>query len=115
MSYLAQSQLETDVDFQRRVRACVIEQAETFKDDGRRDIAATARACLRDEAGLAAVFIRLAAGAPGMGDRVDNSDGTIDQGKVTDADILTLVQNDFPVVAELYYSDDGSRLERMQP
>jgi len=33
---------------------------------------------------------------------VDNGDGTIDQAKCTDADLLSLTQAHWPTVAELY-------------
>jgi hypothetical protein len=42
MSYQTMSQLLTSVEFQGRLRACMMEQAMTFKDDGRADIAALA-------------------------------------------------------------------------
>ena len=108
MSYLAQSQLETDADFQRRVNSVNVQQSETYKDDGRADIAATARAILRNDAGPGGALLRLAAGGPGIADKVDNGDGTIDQSKVTDADLLSLTQANFPVVAGLYFNADGT-------
>ena len=103
MSYLAQSLLEQDPAFQHRVRAVNTEQAQAFQNDGRPDIAACARAVLRDDPGPGAALLRLAAGSPGIGDRVDNGDGTIDQAKVTDADLLAITQANFPTVADLFY------------
>ena len=103
MSYHAQSLLEMDPTFQLRVRAVNTEQAESFKDDGRADIAACARAVLRDDPGPGAALLRLAAGGPGIADRVDNGDGTINQAKVTDADLLSLTQSNFPVAADLFF------------
>jgi hypothetical protein len=107
MSYLAQTLLEMDPAFQRRVRAVNTQQSEAFKDDGRPDIAACARAVLRDEAGPSAALLRLAAGGPGIADRVDNDDGTIDQSVITDADLLSLTQANFPTVANLYFTDES--------
>jgi hypothetical protein len=108
MSYLAQSLLEQDPAFQHRVRAVNTEQAQVFQSDGRADIAATATAVLRDEPGPSAVLLRLAAASPGIGNRVDNGDGTVDQSKVTDADLLAITQANFPTVADLFYDDDGT-------
>ena len=108
MSYLAVAQLITDQQFTGRNRAAALEQSETFKDDGRPDIAATARDCLRDSAGPLGAFTRMAAAGPGVGDKVDLGDGTIDQAQVTDADLLSLTQANFPVVASLFYTADGT-------
>ncbi len=107
-TYLAQTLLETDPTFTRRVRAVNTQQSETFKDDGRADIAATARAVLRDEPGPSAALLRLAAGGPGIAEKVDNGDGTITESNVTDADLLSLTQANFPTVADLFYNDDGT-------
>jgi hypothetical protein len=110
MSYLGQSQLESDGDFQRRVYAVDTQQAETFKDDGRADIAACARAVLRGDPGIGATFTRMAAGGPGIADKVETGDG-IDQSLVTDEDLLALTQANFPTVASLYFAADGSPIE----
>ena len=108
MSYLAQSQLEQDPAFQHRVRAVNTEQAQAFQNDGRPDIAACASAVLRDDSGPGSVLLRLAAGGPGIAAMVDNGDGTIDQSRVTDDDLLSLTQTNFPTVADLYFDDDGT-------
>lgn len=108
MSYLAIDQLINDPIFGGRNRAAALQQSETFKDDGRPDIAATARDVLRDAGGMTATFTRLAAAGPGIGDKADNGDGTIDQAKITDADLLSLTQANFPVVANLFYNTDGT-------
>jgi hypothetical protein len=50
----------------------------------------------------------MAAGEAGVADKVDNGDGTIDQSKVTDADLLSMTQAHWPTVAALYYNSDGS-------
>ena len=108
MSYLAQSQLEQDPHFQLRVRAVNTEQSQVFQDDGRPDIAACARAVLRDEPGPSSAFLRLAAAGPGIADRVDLGDGTIDQSRVSDADLLALTQSNYPHVAGLFFATDGT-------
>lgn len=110
MSYHAQSQLESDPTFQGRVRAVNVQQANTYKDDGRGDVAATADAVLRDDPGPGAALLRLAAAGPGIADRVDTGDGTIDQALVTDEDLLALTQANWPTVAALYYAEDGTPL-----
>ena len=108
MSYLAVDQLSNDTAFAGRNRACCMEQAETFKDDTRADIVAVADAILRDEGGLYLTFTRMAAAGPGIGDKADNGDGTIDQSKIGDDDILALTQANWPVVAGLYFATDGT-------
>jgi hypothetical protein len=102
MSYQAQALLETDADFQARSRGVVTQQATTFKDDQRPEFVAVAEAVLRGDAEILACFVRLAAAGPGIADKVDNGDGTIDQSKVTDPDLLSLTQANWPTVAELY-------------
>jgi hypothetical protein len=110
MSYLSQSLLVVDADWQRRVDAVGVQQAETYKDDTRPDIVATAHAVLRNEPGPCQAFWRLDAAGPGIADKVDNGDGTIDQNQVTDADLLSLTQAMWPVVAALYFAADGTPL-----
>jgi hypothetical protein len=108
MSYQAQSQLEINPDFQGRVNSVNTQQAYIYKDDARPDWVATANALLRAEAGPGSAFLRLDAAGPGIADKVDNGDGTIDQSKVTDDDLLSLTQANFPVVASLYFDSEGS-------
>jgi hypothetical protein len=108
MSYLAQSQLEQDPTFQLRVRAVNTQQSEVFINDTRPDIAACARSVLRDEQGPSSGLLKFAAGGPGIADKVDNGDGTIDQSLVLDADLLSLTQANFPTVAALYFDSEGT-------
>jgi len=105
---MASALLENDSEFQMRNRACVIEQSETFKDDGRADMAACARACLKLEPELFASFLSQAANGPGMGAKVDLGNGKIDQSKVTDEDLLSLTQANFPSVASLFFDSTGA-------
>lgn len=107
MSYLAQSQLETDPDFQRRVYSVNVQQASVYKDDARPAFVATANAILTDEPGPAAALLRLAAAAPEVAERVDNGDGTIDQSKVTDDDLLAITQGNWETVSNLYFDQEG--------
>jgi hypothetical protein len=108
MSYQSIAQLTGDPDFNGRSQSAAAEQANTFKDDPRADCAALSRAVLRGETDKMAAFTRAAAAGPGIGDKVDTGDGTIDQTLVTDSDLLSLTQTNFPVVASLYYRFDGT-------
>jgi hypothetical protein len=108
MSYQAQDQLTNDVTFSGRVRSCCVQQAETFKDDARPAWVAVANACLQGDGLITNAFIRIEAGGPGIADKADNGDGTIDQAKITDADLLSLTQANWPVVAGLYFNEDGT-------
>ena len=111
MSYQSQALLAEDHAFQVRVNACTLEQAQTFKDDQRPDWSALAEGVMRDDGGYVSVFVRLEAGGPGIADKVDNGDGTIDQSQVTDADLLSLTQGNWPVVAGLFFNEDGSGID----
>lgn len=108
MSYLSQAQLSEDPDFQGRSTAAVTEQANVFKDDQRPDFVALASAILKGSYEHIQAFVRLNAAGAGIGDKVDMGDGTIDQAQVTDQDLLSLTQGNFPVIAELYYTVDGA-------
>jgi hypothetical protein len=110
MSYLVQSQLETDVAFGSRVRAALTEQALIFKDSQLAELSALSFALLRDEAGPAGAFLRMVAAAPGFAEAVDARNGTIESDQIPDADLLAAVQADFPVVAALYFDDEGTPL-----
>jgi len=101
VSYQSQSQLEADPDFRSRARAAAILQATSSQD-------AIADAILRDEGGPINAITRLDAAGPGIADKVDNGDGTIDQAKVTDADLLSLTQANWPTVAGLYPPEASS-------
>lgn len=108
MSYLSIDQLTNDAVFAGRSRAATVQQAETFKDDQRPGYVAVANACLAGRGDIYLAFTRMAAAGPGIGDKADNGDGTVDQAKVTDADLLSLTQAMWPVVAGLYFNADGT-------
>jgi hypothetical protein len=108
VSYQAAALLTQDGLFQSRSSACATEQAEAFRNDQRPEWVATAEACLRGDAIIYAAFYRLASAGPGIADKADNGDGTVDQAKVTDADLLSLTQANWPTVAGLYFTEDGS-------
>jgi hypothetical protein len=85
-----------------------VQQAEIFKDDARPAWVAVAEGVMRDDGGLVLTFVRLNAAGPGIADKADNGDGTVDQAKITDADLLSLTQAQWPTVAGLYFTEDGS-------
>jgi hypothetical protein len=105
LSYAAIDALTNDVLFAGRVRACCVEQAETFKDAARPDFVALADDCLRGAGEPFLTFTRMIAAAPGIADKAGDP---VDQSQVTDADILSTVQADWPTVAALYYAEDGT-------
>jgi hypothetical protein len=110
MSYHTQTQLAQDVTFQGRVGAVVIEQANTYKNAAALDQANLALAVLRFEIDKVNAFVRLNAAAPGAADKVDLGTGSIDQSLMVDADLLSATQANWPLVAELYFRPDGSRI-----
>ena len=95
MSYQSQAQLEADYLFQQRSRAAAVQQAAQFNDP----LAGMVR---RDDAGVVAAFVRLNAAGPGIADKADTGEGSVDSSKVTDADLLSLTQANWPIVADLY-------------
>lgn len=108
MSYEAQSLLMNDGSFQSRCTACATQQAETYKDAADASFKAVAEGVLRGNGDLNLAFIRLNSAGPGIADKADNGDGTIDSSNVTDADLLSLTQANWQVVAGLYFSADGT-------
>jgi hypothetical protein len=108
VSYQAQWLLTYDDPFTARSRAAIINQATIFKDDARPDIATLAESLLRGGAAQFGTFQSLLGAAPGFADKADNGDGTVDSSKIADAEILSAVQADFPTVAALYFTADGT-------
>jgi hypothetical protein len=108
LSYQTIFQLGGDSDFNGRSQAAATQQAEMFKDDQRPAFVALASLVMRGDLEALSAFVRLGAAGPGIGDKADNGDGTIDQSKVTDADLLSLTQANWPVVAGLYFTADGT-------
>lgn len=102
MSYQAQDQLTQDVVFQGRNRSVCTQQAMSFKDDARPDWVAVALEVLRGDSDTTMAFVRLAAAGPGIAEKADAGDGTVDQSNVLDADLLALTQANWPVVASLF-------------
>jgi len=93
MGYLSQDMLANDPDFQSRVRSCAIQQAEqTYMNATDPSDVAYAKAIVRGDASEILSMFALAAQSPGLGEKVDNGDGTVDSSKVTDAEVLASVQ-----------------------
>lgn len=108
MSYLTQAQLEADPEFQQRVSSVCVQQAGIFKDDMRPDFVATADSVLRGDGWIRMAFYRVIAAAPGFDEKVDSGDGNIDDSLVTDEDLLSATQATWPIVADLFFTDDGT-------
>jgi hypothetical protein len=108
MSYLAQYQLSVDGNFTSRMVACVTQQAAVFKDDQRPSYVSTAEAVLRYDQDIINCFVRLGAAGPGIADKADNGDGTVNSENVTDGDMLSLTQASWPAVSVLYFNEDGT-------
>jgi hypothetical protein len=110
MSYRDIDALTNDVLFAGRVRACAMQEAEKFKDDARPRFVALAADVARGGGPTTLAFVRIVAAAPGIADKAATGDG-IDQTRVTDADLLSLVQAQWEVVAGLYFDEDGKPKE----
>jgi len=109
MTFTAQWQLTYDDAFVSRSRACLNGESDFRVNDGRPDIAALAKSLLRDDNPNEWVtFQTMLGAAPGLADKADNGDGTIDSSKITDEEILSNVQSEYPTVAALYYTADGT-------
>jgi hypothetical protein len=107
MSYQSQTALAEDPDFQARVRGCCIQQAGSFINDARPSWVSLAKAILRQDPEETTTFFWISAAGPGIADKVSTPEG-IDQSLVTDADLLSLTQTNWPIVAELYFNEDGT-------
>lgn len=113
MSFLTQTALEGDAAFQERTRACFTEQSSIYLNDERGDIKALAESLLRGDA-AEVTFRRMLAGAPGFADEATNEDGvSVDSSRISDAEILSAVQSQFPTVAALFFASDGTPLETL--
>jgi hypothetical protein len=108
MSYHTQAKLQNDPDFQARVHSVNLQQAYIYKDSQLEDHKSLANDIMRNESTSGSVFIRLDAGGPGIADKVEQPNGDIDQSLVTDEDLLSLTQANWPVVASLYFNTDGT-------
>jgi hypothetical protein len=110
MSYDSVSQLNRDPDFSGRVRSCVTEQAAPLTSDANLATAACAQAGLRGDGIIMDTFVRTTSSAPGLGDKADKGDGTIDQSLIVDGDLLAAIQDNFSTVAALFFNSEGVRV-----
>ena len=108
VSYRSQAQLEANTDFRGRAVAAATQQAGVYVNDQRPDFVAVARNVLKGSAAELDAFIRLDAAGPGIAEKVDIGDDSIDQSQVTDADLLSLTQGNWQVVAGLYFDAEGA-------
>jgi hypothetical protein len=110
MSYLAIDQLNSDPLFSARVRACAVEQAETYVNDARPDFVALAKDQL--VGGITYLtFVRIGAASPGIAEKADDGKGGVDQSQVSDGDILSFTQGNWQAVAGLHFTADGAPIE----
>jgi hypothetical protein len=111
MSYQTQALLNEDSDFTgRRCRSCLFQKAsEVYQEAGSAsDVQALSSALLKDDPAPLSAFLRAICAAPGFADMVDNGDGTIDQSKISDEDLLAAVTELYPVIATLFFTSDGT-------
>ena len=93
MGYLSQDQLANDPDFQARVRACSVQQAEqNYLASADPADAAYAAAIVRMSGPEQVTMFNLCAASPGLADAVDDGAGGIDSGRVSDPEVLAAVQ-----------------------
>lgn len=97
MSFEDIDHLTQDSAFAGRVRACAVQQAETYKDDARADFVALANDQLTGGATYLA-FVRIVAAFPGLAEAEE----------ITDGDILSQMQANWQTVAALYYDAEGN-------
>jgi hypothetical protein len=102
VSYQTQTALADDPAFQARVKACCVQQANTFKDSSTPAEAELADAVIRNQGAELISFYNTSAASPGFADTVDQGDGTIDSSLILDAEILATVQGVWPLVAGAY-------------
>jgi hypothetical protein len=112
VSYQSQWQLAADVGFVGRSRACIVQQSELYGlPSSNAQVRALAGSLLVDDNPQEWItFLNVMAAGPGLADKVDQGDGTIDSTLIDDEEILSSVQNEFPGVAALFYDAAGEPL-----
>jgi hypothetical protein len=110
MSYAVQGQLESDTDFAARCRAVIEEQSLVYINDGRPDFQAMAMSLLRIEPTTLNAFSRMLLSTPGFADSADMGDGTIESDNITDADLLSATQGQYPTMVTLFFDAEGNRI-----
>jgi hypothetical protein len=106
MTYLAQDQLANSAEWQARVRACAIGQAEqTYVTSSDPADQSFAYSILRYEGVPLLALYQVTASAPGLADEFA---GTSDTSSITDDEVLTTVQAYWHDIATSFYNPDGS-------
>lgn len=109
MSYQSQWVLTYDNAFVSRSRAAITQRSDIFKDDERPNYVALAESLLTEANPQESLtFVSLLANAPGFAEKVDQGDGTVDSSQIEDGEIQAAVDFQYPVVADLFYADDGT-------
>jgi hypothetical protein len=112
MSYLAQWNLDHDFGFNSRCRACMTEQALVFGASAEPPNKALSQAVIRNDQTITASFVTLVAGSPGLAQAADpDDDGTVDAALIPDAMLLSTVQGQWPIVASVFFNEDGTPIE----
>jgi hypothetical protein len=109
MTYQSHWNLNYDTAFNERTRACLTEQGLVFVNAADPAYVALAHAILRADIGVTSTFISVVAGSPGLADTADpDGDGTIDDALITDEQLLSTVQAQWPTVAALFFDPEGN-------
>jgi len=108
VSYHTQALLGEDVEFGRRSRSCIFEQANANLNNADAGIKAMAQALLKNYPAQTSTFLQAICASPGFATEVDMGDGTIDSSKVTDGELLSTTQQIFPIITPLFYDSTGA-------
>lgn len=119
MSYLEIAQLTDDPTFQARVRACTVQEAQVERELGPQ-AQALVEATLRGGGETTLAFVRLMAASPGFVTDLASQPGPgepstpqppgpprFDQGRISDAAILSQAQAQWETVAEMFFDENG--------
>lgn len=108
MSYLTGQKLTEDVDFGRRSRFCLNNQAGVYIADQRPNFVSLARAIIMQDAPITQTYMLSICQGAQFDSIVDNGDGTIDSAKLTDADIQSRVDSIWEEISLFYFKTDGT-------
>jgi hypothetical protein len=107
MGYEEQNRLTNDLAFQMRIQACLIEQAtDNYRNAADPSYVALANDIIKNSGGGVSLntFYSLVGTAPGLADdAVGTPPDEFDSSRVTDAQIMSAVQGEWPYVANLFF------------
>lgn len=103
MSYLTYALLTESVDFGRRSRAAINQHANANTDQTGSPTDRLAVDLLKQQGEQMTLMLNAICAGPDFDVIVDNGDGTIDQSKITDEQILAHTQQMFTEVAKIFY------------